>query len=288
MELHSDNHSDNYKKELNKRANKHLIPYIGKKPVANITPQQMIEILKRIEILGLLETLRKIKAIASQVFRYCVGVGVLDSDPTRDIPTNIFKKQTVKNYATITDPKQIGILLNDIDNYVGTFNTIQALKLAPLIFLRPTELASLKWEYIDWDNEQIKLPPEVMKMNTAHIVPLSKQSIKILRLSQSVEINSPFIFPSTLSPKIRHITAESLRGGLRRMGYTNEQITTHGFRGMASTLLHEQGYNTDYIERQLAHQERNKIKGAYNHAEHLIERKQMMNDWADYLDTLKG
>jgi integrase len=215
-------------------------------------------------------------------------MAVIQHDPTRDLPSNIFKKKTVKHYSAITDPVKLGQLLNDIDNYNGSFQVLQALRLAPYIFLRPGELASLKWAYIDFTNNQIKLPPSVMKMKMTHIVPLTKKTTQILRECEAVSYESPYVFPSNTSPKTRHITPESLRGGLRRMGYTNEEITTHGFRGIASTLLHEQGFNTDYIERQLAHQERNKIKGAYNHAEHLSERKAMMKDWSDFLDHLMG
>lgn len=288
LAVNTDSWSDNYQKEIIKRANKHLLPYIGKTKIGSIKPKTMLGVLKRIEQKGLIETLQKVKGIASQVFRYCVGIGTIDFDPTRDLPRNIFKKKIVSNYATITEPKKIGRLLNNINNYYGSFQITQALRLAPFVFLRPSELSSLKWAYVDFDNEQIKLPAKVMKMKTPHIVPLVKQTIQILQECRNVDMQSPYIFPSNKSPKTRHITPESLRSALRTMGYSNDEITTHGFRAMASTLLHEQGFNSDFIEKQLAHQERNKIKGAYNHAEYLIERRNMMKQWADYLEHLKN
>jgi integrase len=284
----ADSWSDNYIKEIHKRANKHLLPYIGNKAIGDIKTPFIIEVLRKIESLGKIETLHKVKNIASQIFSYCVGIGVIEYNPAREISTKIFKTKVVKNYATFTDPKKIGALLNNIDSYYGSFQITQALKLAPFVFLRPKELSNLKWDWIDWEQEQIKIPAGIMKMKRPHIVPLVKQTIEILKVTQQLEANSPFVFFSNKSPKTRPITPESLRSALRTMGYGNDEITTHGFRGMASTILHEQGYNSDYIERQLAHSEKNKVKGAYNHAEHLPKRREMMRDWADYLEILKN
>jgi integrase len=286
--VNNNNWSDKYQKEIIKRANKHLLPHLKNISIIEITPKIMLNILKIMDNKGLSETLKKIRGISSQVFRYCVGIGVIEHDPTRDIPSNIFKKNKVKHLAAITDPIKIGTLLRNINNYYGSFQITQALRIAPYIFLRPSELVGLRWNYIDFENKQIKLPADIMKMNTLHIVPLATQVIDILLTSKKINTDSPFVFPSLKSPKLRHITPESLRNALRVMGYSNEEITTHGFRGTASTLLHEQGFNSDYIERQLAHQERNKIKGAYNHAEHLVERRDMMQKWANYLDNLKN
>ena len=280
--------SINYQKEILKRANKHLLPYLADIPIKEIKTTTIIEILKKIEKQGKIETLHKVKNIIQQMMSYAVGLGILEYNPAREISTKIFKPKVVKNYARITDPKKLGQLLNDIDNYNGSYQVVQALRLAPFVFLRPIELVSLKWKYIDWSKELIKIPEEVMKMKRPHIVPLTTQTIAILQEIKLLEANSPYIFFSDKSPKNRHISRESLRGALRNMGYSNDDITPHGFRGTASTLLHEQGYNSDHIEMQLAHQEGNKVKGAYNHAEYLAERTQMMKEWAEYLDGLKS
>ena len=276
----------NYCKDILKRATKHLFPYIGDKPVGSITPQEMLRIFKIIENAGTIDTLYKVKGVASRVFRFCVGLGVIEHDPTRDLPSDIFKKRKVKHLAHITDPKEIGGLLRMIDNYKGTYQVGTALKIAPYVFLRPLELAGLKWSEVDFKDKLIRIGAERMKMGEPHLVPLCDQVIELLESIKDIETGGDFVFPSIRSGK-RHISPESLRAGLRRIGLTNDEMTTHGFRHMASTRLYELGFNGDVIERQLAHGERNKIKAAYNHAQHLSERKTMMGEWANYLDRLR-
>lgn len=276
----------NYCKDILKRATKHLFPYIGDRPVGSITPQEMLRIFKIIENAGTIDTLYKVKGVASRVFRFCVGLGVIEHDPTRDLPSDIFKKRKVKHLAHITDPKEIGGLLRMIDDYKGTYQVGTALKIAPYVFLRPLELAGLKWSEVDFKDKLIRIGAERMKMGEPHLVPLSDQVIELLKSIKDIETGGDFVFPSIRSGK-RHISPESLRAGLRRIGLTNDEMTTHGFRHMASTRLYELGFNGDVIERQLAHGERNKIKAAYNHAQHLSERKTMMNEWANYLDRLR-
>jgi integrase len=276
----------NYCKDILKRATKHLFPYIGDRPVGSITPQGMLRIFKIIENAGTIDTLYKVKGVASRVFRFCVGLGVIEHDPTRDLPSDIFKKRKVKHLAHITDPKEIGGLLRMIDNYKGTYQVGTALKIAPYVFLRPLELAGLKWSEVDFKDKLIRIGAERMKMGEPHLVPLCDQVIELLESIKDIETGGDFVFPSIRSGK-RHISPESLRAGLRRIGLTNDEMTTHGFRHMASTRLYELGFKGDVIERQLAHGERNKIKAAYNHAQHLSERKTMMNEWANYLDRLR-
>jgi integrase len=278
--------SDNYAEDVMQRADKYLLPYIGGKPIASLTSQDMLRLFKQIEEKGIIDTLQKIKGIASRVFRHCVGMGIIDYDPTRDLPADVFKKKKTSHYATITDPKEIGGLLRVIDSYIWSYEVGAALKIAPYVFLRPGELAGLMWREVDFDDKLIRIKPDRMKMKKPHLVPMSKQVIDILQKLEQIETNSDFVFPSARSAK-RHITPESLRAGLRRLGLSNDDITTHGFRHMASTRLNELGYKSDVIERQLAHSEPNKIKAAYNHAEHLEERREMMQAWADYLDKLR-
>jgi integrase len=278
-----DNWNEKYAEDVIQRTERYLLPYIGTKEIDLITSKDMLTLFKSIEKRGVIDTLHKIKGIASRVFRHSVGMGVIETDPTRDLPSDIFKKKQTKHYSTITDPREIGGLLRMLDTYRWSPDVAAALKLAPHLFLRPAELAGLMWKEIDFNDNIIRIEPERMKMKRTHLVPMSKQVSSMLL---SIKTNNDFVF---ISPRgrSRHITPESLRAGLRRLGLTNDDITTHGFRHMASTRLNELGFKSDVIERQLAHCETNKVKAAYNHAEYLQERKKMMQYWSDYLDKLK-
>lgn len=198
--------------------------------------------------------LRKVRGYTSRVFRYAVGMGIIDRDPTRDIPKEIFQKERIKHYATtFTEPFLSG-LLKAIDGYPGELSVMQALKIAPFLFLRPTELTAMKWQEVDLDNRVIRIGPERMKTSRPHVVPLATQVFDMLMHSKrSAPPNNPWGFPSQVANS-RPITSNSLRVGLRRTGITKEELTTHGLRHLASTLLNEQGYNPDAIELQLAHQ----------------------------------
>ncbi len=286
FELNKESWKPNYQQDLIKRSKKHLFPYIGNKQVGIITTQDMIEIFMIINNAGTIDTLHKVKGCASRVFRYCVALGMIDHDPTSSISNELFKRKKVTHLAHITDPKEIGGLLRMIDEYHGTYQIENALKIAPYVFLRPSELAGLEWNEVDFNDKLIRINAKRMKMKTTHLVPLCPQVISLLESLKNIKTGSDFVFPS-LRTNTRHISPESLRAGLRRMGLSNDEMTTHGFRHMASTRLYELGYKGDVIERQLAHGERNKIKAAYNHAEHLEDRRVMMNEWADYLDKLK-
>lgn len=189
--------------------------------------------------------------------------------------------------ATITDPKKIGDLMRVIPGYEGNLITRCALKLAPLVFVRPGELRHAEWSEIDLDLAQWKIPADKMKMRQVHIVPLSKQALAVLVEISGLTGTGKFVFPSLRSGS-RPMSNNTINAALRRMGYGKEELTGHGFRSMASTLLHENGWKTDVIERQLAHAEGNSVKAAYNHAQHLPERRKMMQWWADYLDDLKN
>lgn len=277
----------NYQNDVKKRTQRHLLPYIGNRSISSLSSQDMLGLLKTIEQAGTIDTLYKVKGVASRVFRYCVGLGVLEHDPTRDLPSEVFKKPKVKHLSHITDPKAIGGLLRMLDGYKGSYQVETALKIAPYLFLRPSELAGLQWAEVDFNDKLIRIKAGRMKMGTTHLVPLAPRVISLLEPLTHIKSTSPFVFPSTATSK-RHITPESLRAGLRRLGLSNEEMTTHGFRHLASTRLYEMGFKSDVIERQLAHQERNKVKAAYNHAEYLSERQEMMERWADYLDGLRN
>ena len=195
-------------------------------------------------------------------------------------------RKKTKHYATITDPKEIGGLLRAIESYKWSYAVGTALQLAPHVFLRPGELVGLTWDEIDFDNRLIRIDASRMKMKRAHLVPISDQVLSILKDLYLIDVGSKYLFPSPRSTS-RHITPDSIRVGLRSLGFTNDEITTHGFRHMASTQLNELGFNGDVIERQLAHCESNKVRAAYNRAEFLQDRITMMQHWSDYLDRLK-
>ena len=277
--------SDNHTKKVMNQCRRHLLKHIGNKSIDDITAQDILWVFKKIENLGIIETLEKVKGYTGRVFRFAVGLGLLTVDPTRDLPNDIFKKKTVKNFAHITDTKDIAKLLKTLDNFEGSLQVGIALKIAPHVFLRPSELAKLEWCEIDFNNKQIKIPKERMKMAQAHIVPLAPQVISLLKEMHAVSGNSKYVFPS-IKDSGKSISPESLRSGLRRMGINKDTLTTHGLRHMASTQLHEQGFKSDIIERQLSHGERNKIKATYNHAQYLDERREMMCKWSDFLDDL--
>ena len=235
---------------------------------------------------GTIENAHRVKGICGEVFRYGIRTDRCERDPSQDLQGALIPKRK-KHMATITDPKEVGGLLRAIDGYTGDFVTQSALKLTPYLMLRPGELRSAEWSEIDFEKKQLRIPAEKMKMRRIHIVPLPGQAITIFKQIQPVTGEGKYVFPSVRF-KDRPMSNNTINAALRRMGFTNDEITAHGFRGMASTLLHENGFKSDVIEAQLAHAERNKVKAAYNHAEYLTERTDMMNWWANYLDTLKA
>ena len=194
-----------------------------------------------------------------------------------------------EHHAAITDPARIGELLRAIDGYTGHFVTAYALKVAPLLFVRPGELRHAEWTEFDMGahEPQWRIPAEKMKMGEQHIVPLCKQAVALLGELQPLTGRGPYVFPS-LRSRSRPMSNNTVNAALRRLGYTSEEMTGHGFRSLASTCLNEQGYHPDLIELQLAHAERNKVRAAYNKAQRLPERRKMMQAWADYLDGLRA
>ncbi|MEW5864176.1 MAG: integrase arm-type DNA-binding domain-containing protein [Pseudomonadota bacterium] len=277
-----------------RRLERDVFPWIGKRPIAEIKAPELLAVLRRIESRGALETAHRALQNCGQIFRYAVATGRAERDPTRDL-RGALPAPKEKHHASITDPKRIGELLRAIDAYQGFFVTKCALRLAPLVFVRPGELRKAQWAEIDLDKAEWRIPAERMKMREQHIVPLSRQAVAILRelepLTNRAIPSKPdaprYVFPSARS-RSRPMSENAVLAALRRMGYTKDEMTGHGFRSMASTLLHEQGWNHQVIERQLAHAERNAVSAAYNFAEHLPERRKMMQAWADYLDGLKA
>jgi integrase len=277
-----------------RRLERDVFPWVGKRPIAEIKAAELLAMLRRVESRGALETTHRAKQNCGQVFRYAVATGRAERDPTADLRGALPLPQE-KHHASIIEPKRVGALLRAIDGYEGFFATKCALRLAPLVFVRPGELRRGQWQEIDLEKGEWRIPAERMKMREQHIVPLSRQAVEILRELEPLT-NRPipsrpsapcYVFPSARTRE-RPMSENAVLAALRRMGYTKEEMTGHGFRSMASTLLHEQGWNHQAIERQLAHAERNAVSAAYNFAEHLPERRKMMQAWADYLDGLKA
>ncbi len=281
-----DEWSIDYANDVMQRAESYLLPFIGNKTMGEINTPEMLGLLKKIEQRNLLDTLEKIKGIASRVFSYAVGMGYITVNPVRDLPRDVFKKKNQQHYSTITDPKEIGFLLRAIDGHKGSYQVRTALIIAPHLFLRPGELVGLTWKEIDFNNKLIRIDGARMKMKLSHIVPLSNQVSDILKEISFIKTDRQFVFPSPRN-KNKSITTNALLTSLRSLGFSKEQFTTHGFRHMASTRLNELGFKDDVIERQLAHTQSNKVRAIYNHAEHLDERIYMMQKWSDYLDKLK-
>ena len=266
---------------------KKLYPWIGKLPIQQITPPILLKALRHTESRGKYDTAMKAKQIAGQVFRYGVATGKVERDITPDL-RDALTSPRVKHRAAIVEPKEVGRLMLAINAYEGTPEVCCALRLAPLTFVRPGELRHAEWSEIDWKESLWRIDSEKMKMKHDHIVPLSRQSLEILHDIHRLTGNSRYVFPSARSPK-RPMSENAVLVALRTMGYSKEQMTGHGFRAMARTLLDEQlGYRIDWIEQQLAHSVRDAHGRAYNRTTHLEGRREMMQAWADYLDKLKA
>jgi len=282
-----DEWSTSYAQDTIQRAERYLLPYIGNMQIQAITSPDMRNLLLNIQNEGLLDTLQKVKGIAKRVFAYSVGMGVITVNPVRDLPTDIFKKKPETHYATITKPNEIGWLLNTLDLHPGTIQVKVALKLAPHLFLRPAELTGLLWSEVDFAEKIIRIDSSRMKMKNNHLVPMSTQVNEALKEFSRIDFGSDYVFPTPRN-KNKCITTNALLTSIRSLGIDKETFTIHGFRHMASTRLNEMGIRPDVIERQLAHSESNKVRAVYNQAQHLEERKEMMQQWSDYLDKLKS
>lgn len=274
------------KKQARQRFDKHVLPYIGKRPIEAIDSQELLKVLRRVESRGTYETAGRIRSMCSRVFRYAIATGRASIDPAAAL-LGALQAPEEKHRATITSPKEIGALLRAIDAYEGYPATAAALKLAPLTFVRPGELRQAEWSEIDFDAREWRIPAEKMKMGREHVVPLSSQAVDVLHELELLTGDGRYLFPS-IRTKERPMSDNTVNGALRRLGYGKDEMCGHGFRAMASTLLNELGYSPDHIERQLAHQHGNKVRKAYNHAQYLPKRRQMMQEWADYLDGLKA
>ena len=267
------------------RLETYLFPAIGKAHIAKLEPQDILAVVRPIEQKGLFETSRRLLQLLSQIFRYAVITGRAKHNIAADL-RGALRPRKVTHRAAITEPAKVGQILRDCEDYQGYFPIICALRLAPLVFVRPSELRAAEWSEVNLGAKEWRIPAERMKMKQMHIVPLSDQALKILEELHPYSGNGKYLFPS-IRTETRPISDVTLLNALRRMGYAKDEMCTHGFRSIASTLLNELGYNRDWIERQLAHGERDEVRAAYNYAEYLPERRRMMQEWADYLCALR-
>lgn len=279
------------KKKLS-RLKKYLFPYLDKRPLNEVTTVELLKLIKPIALKGNIETARRLAMYCRQIFNDLIALQLIQNNPADRLNELLPALPEAKNLAHKTDPFEFSILLNAIDNYQGDIAVKQAIKLAPLVFLRPHNIRFLRWEYIDFKKQIIIIPANEMKMSRPHKVPLSKQSVDILETMRPITGEKNLVFIAGNRDKA--LSENTLNKALQRVKHpkTGEPLgkgfsTSHGLRHTASTLLNELGYNSDAIELQLAHLDKDRIRRTYNKAELLPERTKMMQEWADYLDELK-
>lgn len=282
------------KEDKHQKLGRYILPRLGSKPIAEISRREIKEILDTLDARGSFPTLKKVRGIIGQVFQFAINHEIpgVKEDPTLYLRgKGIFTTHTVRHRSALTDPRDIGALMRGIESYgdseLGTrVQTAIALKFTALTFCRPGEISRAEWTEIDFDAQLWRIPAKKMKMHRDHLVPLAKQALELLGRLKPITGHSLYLFPNVRTD-LEPMSAETINAALRRMGFSREEMTSHGFRGMASTRLNEQGWNADWIELQLAHSEKNGVRSAYNSALYLDGRREMMRWWADYLDKLR-
>lgn len=260
---------------------------LGNRPITEITPAELLETLQKVEAKGHLETARRMRSLAGRIFRYAVATSRASADPSALLRGALVAPK-VKHHSAILEPKAVGELLRAIDGYSGQPLTCLALKLTPHVFVRPGELRRAEWKEFDLENAVWTIPAEKMKMRDPHLVPLSRQSVSLLESAKAISEGQRYVF-SSLYPGKRPMSENTINAALRRLGYSGQEMTAHGFRAMASTLLNESGkWSSDAIERALAHKDGNSIRGIYHRGKHWAERVEMGQWWSNHLDTLKS
>ena len=260
---------------------------LGKRPISEITPAELLASLKEVESQGHLETARRMRSLSGRVFRYAVATSRATADPSA-LLRGALVAPTVKHHSAILEPEAVGDLLRAIDGYSGQPLTLLALQLTPHVFVRPGELRRAEWQEFDLDKAIWTIPAEKMKMRDPHVVPLSKQSVALLESTKAISAGQRYVF-SSLYPGKRPMSENTINAALRRLGYSGKEMTAHGFRAMASTLLNESGkWSPDAIERALAHKDSNAVRGIYHRGTHWQERVEMAQWWSDYLDQLRN
>lgn len=291
--LHKDKITNNTYVRKNGWLKNHIFPLFGDKDFLTIKRIDIINLLQSLQMQGIAETADRISNMLNSIWRYAAMLKIVEHNIIATIDKKIILPPRQKNhYPTITDPKEIGKLLYAIDGYKGDINTKLALVLSPYVFLRSYNIRALEWKEVDFEKREIRIPSHKMKMKAPHIISLTNRTIEILKQAYTISAHcSIYVFPSSIS-NLKIMSENTLNQALRRLGYAKEEIVYHGFRAMASTIMHEKisdhGIHSDAIERQLAHAERSGVKAAYNHAEYLKERKILMQWWSEHLDQLKS
>lgn len=271
----------------------YLFPSIGRRPIASITPRQVLDVLRLVEKRGILDTAHTLRQNAGQVFRYAVQTERCGRNPVGDL-SDALQPVVVTHMAAVTDPKQVGELLRAIDAYTGHPATRAALQLSALLFQRPGNIRQMEWAWIDFDHAMLTIPAEAMKRRKAqkvngrpHYVPLAPQAIKVLRELHLLTGHGRYVFPSLLTGE-RPMSDNTVNTALRRLGYSREEMTAHGFRAMARTVLGEQlDADAEVVEAQLAHGKSGPLGAAYDRTSYLAQRRRLMVQWADYLDAIR-
>jgi integrase len=263
-----------------------IFPWLGDSPINDITTKAVLAVLRKAESRGVLDTAHRLGQMCNNIFLFAVASGVCDNNPAADI-SKALKVVPKKNFPAITEPDEITELLKAIEGFQGSFIVYCALRFAPLVFVRAGELRKAEWSEIDFDHALWSIPASRMKIKRDHLVPLSDQALAILQELHPLTGKGTYVFP-TIRTQFRPMSENTINAALRRLGYGQDEMCAHGFRTMASTRLHELGWPSRVIEMQLAHVDRNKVRGIYNRAEYLNERIRMMQAWADYLDSLKA
>lgn len=258
---------------------------LNARPIREITAPNVLSVLRAVEQGGRHETTHRVKQRIGQVMRYAVATGRAERDVTADL-RGALTAPTSRHHPAIIEPAAVGELLRAMEGFSGQPATHAALRLAPYLFQRPGNVRAMEWAELDLDGAEWRIPADKMKMGEAHVVPLAQQAVAILKDIQAITGGGPYCFPSNRG-RGRPLSNNTLNAALRRLGFDKDTMTAHGFRAMASSLLNEQGWSPDVIERQLAHAERNKVRAAYNRAQYMAERRKMMQAWADYLDALR-
>lgn len=260
-------------------------PALGHRPIRVITSAEVLKVLRDLEVLGKRETARRLRSTISEVFRYAITTLRADNDPTYVLRGALLAPK-VTHMAAITDPVEFGRLLTSIDEYTGWLSVKQALLFTALTFCRPGEVRAATWDEVDMDKQVWVIPAHKTKMRRQHEVPLSRQALEVLKAARSVEHHSSLIFPSLRSNR-KPLSENAMNSALRRMGYRQDEMTSHGFRSSASTLLNERGLDAEVIELQLAHKDANTVRRIYNRGEKWPERVRLMQKWADMMDGFR-
>ena len=278
--------TEKHAERLLTRLEQDFFPFLGETPINEIKAPALLEVLRRVEIRSI-EQAHKLRGTCNQIFRYAFASGRIESNPAEGLQGTL-KPVKHKHMAAPTDPKTVAKLLRAIDSFDGTFIVKCALRLAPMLFVRPGELRQAEWAEINFDKAEWNIPGHKMKMKQPHLVPLSTQALTILEEIRPLTGNGKYIFPSR-SSALKPMSDNTINVSLRRLGFDKDEITGHGFRAMARTMLHEiLHFTPDAIEAQLAHAVPDRLGRAYNRTQHLTERQKMMQEWTDYLDRLKA